>query len=83
MLAKALVRRFELRICAQGIDVKPIVAALVDCQAPSQDTLKLSLELIHVRLGQVGAIGGNQSPTPCPGPIGITHYGVENLLLLG
>jgi hypothetical protein len=81
MLAKALVRGFELLL--KGLDVKPIVAPVGCLPRPSQDTLELSLEPIQVRLGQVSVAIDRPLQPAFPGPIGIIHYGVENLLSLG
>jgi hypothetical protein len=75
-------RTFKLLL--KGFDVKPIVLAADDClPRRSQLSLKLSLEPIQVCLCQVSVAIDCPLQPPRPGPIGIIHNGVENLLALG
>ena len=80
-IAEALVRTFKLLL--KGFDVKPIVPAADCLSRRSQHPLKLSLEPIQVCLRQVSVAIDCPLQPPRPGPIGIIHYGVENLLALG
>ncbi len=57
---------------------------MADCLPQrSHHPLKLSLERIQVSLRKVSVAIDRPLQLPRPGPIGIIHYGVENLLALG
>ena len=80
-IAKALVRTFKLLL--KGFDVKSIVAAADCLPRRSKHPLILSLEPTQIRLCQVSVAFDCPLQPQRPGPIGIIHDGVENLLALG
>ena len=80
-VSKALVRILKLSL--KVIDVVPFVAPDSCALRPAKHPLTLSLKAIQVRLINVTMVLDRPLQPPRPGPIGIIHDGVENLLALG
>ncbi len=77
---KALVRILKLSV--KVIDVVPFVAQDSCALRPAKHQLTLSLKAIQVLLSNVPMVLDRPLQPPRPGPVSVSHDGVENLLAL-